>query len=481
MASEHDVLISNNQLWRLSVTELSELLQQGELTPTVLLDALLQRIEELNPQLNAITALNPHALAEAQESERRLAEGRARSPLEGIPVVIKDNIHVQGMKTTWGSRVFQDSPVLEKDELPVKRLRRAGMVVLGKTNVPEFTLEGYTDNPVYGVTRNPWDTRLTPGGSSGGAVAAVAAGLVPCAIGTDGGGSIRRPASHTGLIGLKPSIGRVARDNGLPHIMLDFEVIGPVTRTVADSKLLYQTMVGPDVRDRNSLLSVTVPQKSPLRILYVPRFADNPLDPEIDINVAEAAERLRALGHEVIEGVLPFDLDFVDEFWPMLGSVAVGALFERYPGAEQLASAKFIDMAAVGKGISAPRYLDAIDRIDLFRKDVADAFKDIDIIMTPSAAALPWPAATPFPAEIDNQQVGPRGHAVYTGWVNACGHPAINLPAASSVAGLPIGFQLVGRFGADEQLLQIAEQYESALPEECLRPPIKPNSSEVQR
>ena len=162
----------------------------------------------------------------------------------------------------------------------------------------------------------------------------------------------------------------------------------------------------------------------------------------------------------------------------MLGSVAVGALFERYPGAEHLASAKFVDMAAAAQDISAARYLDAIDRIDQFRREVSNAFSDFDMIMTPSAAALPWPAAQPYPTEIDNQQVGPRGHAVYTGWVNACGHPAINLPAVSSTTGLPIGFQLVGRFGADAQLLNVAEQYESTLGEVVQRPPIEPDNGD---
>ncbi|MEH6823807.1 MAG: amidase [Motiliproteus sp.] len=478
MATQQHVLRADKAVWQLSVSELSELLSRGALTPTALLDSLLARIDSHNPQINAFVALNPEARVEAQASEQRLLEGCSLGPLDGIAVAIKDNINVRGMVTTWGSCAFAQGPVAAFDELPVARLREAGMVILGKTNVPEFTLEGYTDNPVYGVTRNPWNSALTPGGSSGGAVAAVAAGLAPCALATDGGGSIRRPASHTGLIGLKPSTGRVARHHGLPQIMLDFEVAGLITRSVADAELLYSVIAGPDARDRHSLLAAEPDthetDASALRILYVPRFNDQPLDPEIASSVDAAAERLRSLGHKVTVGPLPFSLDFIDQFWPMLGSVAVGALFERYPEAEPLAAPKWQEMARAGREISAPRYLDAIDRIDQFRRTVTEAYADFDIIMTPSAAALPWPAAEPYPCMIDGQSVGPRGHAIYTGWVNACGHPGLNLPSAHSALGLPIGFQLVGRFGADRQLLRLGAEYEAALPRCWSRPPIDP-------
>ncbi|MEH6651900.1 MAG: amidase [Motiliproteus sp.] len=484
MATQQHVLMSDKAIWQLSVSELSERLTSGSLTATALLDSLLSRIDEFNPALNAFVAMNPQVRIEAEESEQRLLQGRGRSPLEGIPVAIKDNINVRGMVTSWGSHAFAGGPAAMFDELPVARLRAAGMVILGKTNVPEFTLDGYTDNPVYGVTRNPWNTDLTPGGSSGGAVAAVAAGLAPCAVGTDGGGSIRRPASHTGLIGLKPSIGRIARHHGLPHIMLDFEVAGLITRTVNDAQLLYSVVAGPDARDRNSLLAEEPelePELDPvqklqtaLRILYVRRFGDHPLDSEIAASVDQAAARLRSLGHEVTEGQLPFSLDFVDAFWPMLGRVAVGALFEQYPEAEQLASSKWQTMAQSGRQISAPRYLAAIDGIDQFRRIVTEAYQDFDIIMTPSAAALPWPAEQPYPEVIDGQAVGPRGHAIYTGWVNACGHPGLNLPSACSASGLPIGFQLIGRFGNDRQLLRLGEAYESVLPDGWTRVPVDP-------
>jgi len=453
--------------WQFSATELARAYARGETTPAAHLELLLARIAELNPRLNAIIALDPRAREAARDCGARIAEGRARSPLEGVPLTVKDSILVAGLPCTWGSRVFAQY-VPSEDELPVARLRAAGAVILGKTNVPEFTLEGYTWNPLFGATRNPWNPELTPGGSSGGAVASVAAGLAPLALGTDGGGSIRRPASHTGLVGLKPSIGRVARGPSLPQILLDMEVIGPIARTVEDVALAYRAIAGPDARDRRSLLAehpAGRAAQAPLSILYVPRFGEAPLDPEIEASVAQAALALTALGHRVEQqAALPFDLAPIVEFWPILGQVGVAHVLDRHPGKESLIGERFRALLEAGRKVSAARYLAGIETVNAFRRTVTGAFEQFDLILTPSAAALPWPAEAVYPETIDGRAAGPRGHAVYTGWVNACGHPAISLPCAPARAGLPIGFQLVGRFGADELLLDVAQQYETAHP-----------------
>jgi aspartyl-tRNA(Asn)/glutamyl-tRNA(Gln) amidotransferase subunit A len=201
------------------------------------------------------------------------------SPPDGKPA-----IPVQGLRATWGSKLYADF-VPSVDELPIARLRAGGAVILGKTNCPEFTLQGYTDNLLFGPSRNPWNLTLTPGGSSGGAVAAVCAGLGPVAIGTDGGGSIRRPASHTGLVGLKPSRGRVPRADGFPAMLLDFEVIGPMTRTVADLVNAMRLLSAPDRLDPLSTAfsdrPFEIPSAPATRILYVPHFGSSPVDPEI--------------------------------------------------------------------------------------------------------------------------------------------------------------------------------------------------------
>ena len=459
--------MTSGDQWRWPAAALSAAFADGTLTPSAYLEHLLGRIERINPRINALVRMNPSARADAAESTRRLREGNARGPLEGVPVAVKDNILVRGMPTTWGSRAFARR-FDDVDELAVERLRAGGALIIGKTNVPEFTLEGYTDNLLFGVTRNPWDPALTPGGSSGGSVAGVAAGLFPLAIGTDGGGSIRRPASHTGLVALKPSIGAIPRTVALPQILLDFEVIGPIARTVEDAALLFGTMAGPDPRDHASLVGrgsrVLRDQPRSLRILYVPTFGNHPLDSEIGSSVRGAAEVLSGLGHRVDVGALPFSLDAIVEFWPVLGQVGVAHVFDLYPEAEAQAAPKFVDMARQGRAVPASRYLQGLETIRKFRHEVASAFDEYDLIMTPSAAALPWAATEAYPTTIAGSTVGPRGHAVYTGWVNACGHPAINLPSAPSRDGLPIGFQLVARHGDDALLLEVGARYETEFP-----------------
>jgi aspartyl-tRNA(Asn)/glutamyl-tRNA(Gln) amidotransferase subunit A len=409
---------------------------------------------------------DPAFLAEAQASGERHARGAPLSPLDGIPLTVKDSLYTVDLPTTWGCPALREHRT-GQDELAVARARAAGALIVGKTNVPEFALEGYTANPVFGVTRNPWNLDLTPGGSTGGGVAAVAAGIAPLAIGQDGGGSIRRPASHAGLVGLKPSLSAVPREHALPSLLLDFEVIGPLARTVADVRLLFGIMRGPAEVDRSSLAAAharATPGRRPLRVLYVERFGDAPLDPQIAASVGAAVDALAGLGHQVTRGPLPLDLDFFSAAWPQIGQVGLARLFEHAPLWEASASPKYREMAEQGKRIPASRLWDVLERVKQLRRDVAALFERIDVIVLPSAAALPWKAEDAFPARIDGREVGPRGHAVYTGWVNAAGLPGLALPCAPSREGLPIGMQLVGRYGADDMLLDLGEAFEQAQP-----------------
>jgi aspartyl-tRNA(Asn)/glutamyl-tRNA(Gln) amidotransferase subunit A len=209
------------ELWRQSAAELVRMYRGGETTPSAAIESVLARHDEVNAGLNAVVTLDrERALDAASGSSRRWAGGKPLSALDGVPISVKDNLLVRGMRATWGSRIFDDF-VPETDEVPVERLRRAGAVLFGKTNVPEFTVQGITDNSLFGPTRNPWNLGTTPGGSSGGAAAAVAAGIGPLALCTDGGGSIRRPAAHCGLYGFKPSSGFAPRGSGFPPILND--------------------------------------------------------------------------------------------------------------------------------------------------------------------------------------------------------------------------------------------------------------------
>jgi aspartyl-tRNA(Asn)/glutamyl-tRNA(Gln) amidotransferase subunit A len=464
-------------VWRLGARELAAAYAARELSPREALDAILARIEEVNPRLNAIVTLDRDgARSAATASERRWRDGKPFGPLDGVPFTVKDNIAVSRMRTTWGSRLFADH-VPDRDELPVARLRAQGAVIVGKTNVPEFTLQGYTHNPLFGTTRNPWDLRLTPGGSSGGAVAAVAAGLGPAAIATDGGGSIRRPASHAGLVGFKPSAGRVARAEGLPVILHDFEVIGPIARTTADVALIFAAIAVPDPRDRASLAFSKVPDVAlrdlpALRILYVPRFAGSPVDPEIAADVAEAARNFERLGNAVEEGEAPVDLGALDRIWSVIGPAGLAWLLRDKRSRREVVGQTLQQLAANGAALTASDYVDALDKVTLLRAHLADVFARFDVMLTPSAAALPWPADETHPATIDGKPVGPRGHAVFTAFANAGGLPGISIPCRPSAGGLPIGVQLVAGFGEDETLLRLAAQYERAHPWSHRWPPL---------
>ncbi len=467
MAAADDVrsLSEPNAFWRLDACGLLEAYAAGTLSPTEVVRGYLGRVAAIDPAINAFVHVAPHAEAEANECAERWRRGNPRGALDGIPVAIKDNLSVAGMPAAWGSRVFAGE-IRQQDELPVRRLRAAGAIVLGMTNTPEFALEGYTGNALFGVTRNPWNTALTPGGSSGGSVAAVAAGLAPVTIGTDGGGSIRRPAAYTGLCGLKPSRGRVPRAAGLPQVLLDFEVVGPLARSVRDLRLLYGVMAGPDRADHRScgLPAEATRATRGLKVLYVERVEGAPCDPVILASVSKAADVLADLGHHVQRGALPFQLAAVTAFWSVVGQVGVARLRQTTPRMAELAGRKYLDLADLGDRVPAADVFAGLEAIESLRNAVYRVFADWDLIMTPSCAAMPWPAHEAYPEEIDGQPVGPRGHAVYTGWVNAAGHPAVALPATPSSDGLPIGFQLIGDLGAEELLLELAEAYEAAAP-----------------
>ncbi len=452
-------------LWALSATELVAGYLAARFTPLDAVESVLDRMDGVNPLLNAVvTSDRTGALGAAVESTLRYRDGKPLSRMDGVPITVKDNIPVRGMRSTWGSRLFSNF-IPEKDELPIARLRQAGAIILGKTNCPEFTLQGYTDNVLFGPTRNPWDLAMTPGGSSGGAVAAVAAGLGPVAICTDGGGSIRRPASYTGLIGLKPSRGRVPRRDGFPAILLDFETVGPVARTVADVDLVMNIIAPSDPSDPVSGQFRDRPfypeAARPCRILYIPRFGEAPVDPEIAAAIASAADRMIDLGHHVETGRVPFDVACIDQAWPVISQGGLAWLSSICPEFMLEASRPMQEIAMYGLSLSATDYIDALSAVRRVECQLSQVFETYDLVLTPSAAALPWKANTAFPDEIAGQAVGPRGHAVFTAFVNLVGAAGINLPCGQSRSGLPIGLQLISRPGGDGLLTGIASQCEA--------------------
>lgn len=437
------------ELWTLSAAELRTAYRDGTASPDDALASILARIDKVNPAVNAIVTLDRDgALMQARASTERLRAGASLGPLDGIPVTVKDSIFVQGLRATWGSRLYADH-IPDFDEPPVDKLRAVGAVILGKTNVPEFTSQGYTDNALFGPTRNPYDLALTPGGSSGGAVAAVAAGMGPIALGTDGGGSIRRPSAHTGLVGFKPSRGMVPRRHGFPAILHDLEVIGPIARSVDDILLAMDVIGGPDWR-RSETDAVAA------RILYVPTFSGAPVDREIAASVADIAANLAGQGHSV-ETAHDFDLAApITDVWPVISQSGLAWLMAQHGDRDDLIAPSLAEMARNGRRYSAAEYLAALDAIKTVGRAFEGLFQRFDVLLTPTAAAMPWPATEIYPGIIDEQPVGPRGHAVFTPFANALGLPAISLPAGLSSKGLPIGYQLVAAQGRDADLLALA-------------------------
>ena len=444
-------------LWSLSAKELSAGYANG-LSPHDVIAATLSRIREVNPRLNAIVTLDEAgAIRAAELSAARWKQGAPASPLDGVPVTIKDNILVAGLRATWGSRLY-DNYVPDQDELPVRRLREAGAVILGKTNVPEFTLHGFTDNALFGVTGNPWDPALTPGGSSGGAVASVASGMGAMAFGTDGGGSIRRPAAHTGLVGFKPSRNMVPRGKGFPAILHGFEVIGPIARCVDDVIQAMEIISGSAWSRSNDQADVKRP-----RIAYAPAFDDAPVDPLIRDVVDQTVAAARSLGLD-IERLSPFGLTGpLGQIWPVISQTGVAWLLERQVGWKEKVSPAIAEMAAAGERHTSRDYLNALDTIAEMDRTFGSFFERYDFLITPTTAAMPWPARESHPKLIDGKPVGPRGHAVFTPFANALGLPAISLPCRIDGDDLPVGLQIVAARGRDWALLVFAREYESRL------------------
>ncbi|WP_295542745.1 amidase [uncultured Pseudacidovorax sp.] len=451
--------------WQMTAEALSQAFARRTLSPVEALLSVLGQADAVHPRLNALVVRDDAAaLAAAQASEARWHRGTPLSPLDGVPLTVKDNIPVAGLPCRWGSRLFADHRPA-RDESPVARLRAGGMVILGKTNVPEFTLQGYTDNPLFGPTGNPWAPALTPGGSSGGAVAAVAAGIGPLALGTDGGGSIRRPCGFTGLYGFKPGRGVVPRADGLPVLLPGLEEVGPIARSMGDVQLALR-LLAPG-------LAPLAHRPGPLRIACWRAIGDGPVDAAILARSDAAAERLRALGHTVVEQPsLPEVEAFNRQAWPVIASTGLAAVLRGHPeGVARQLSPALAGLLAQGRAHTAVDLFQAQALQRALAKALQGLFGQHDLLLTPASAALPWPADESHPGTIAGRPVDGRGHAVFTAFVNGAGLPALALPAGPTDDGLPVGLQLVAPRGGDALLCAVGAMYErEAAPAWCWPP-----------
>jgi aspartyl-tRNA(Asn)/glutamyl-tRNA(Gln) amidotransferase subunit A len=461
-----------------SATELVELYRTGKVSPVEVTQAVLDRIERVQARLNAFVLVDHEgALEAARESERRWRMGEPRGLIDGVPTSVKDLVLTKGWPTLKGSLTIDPAQPWDEDAPAVARLREHGAVLLGKTTTPEFGHKGVTDSPLTGITRNPWNPDLTPGGSSGGASAALAAGLGQLAIGTDGGGSIRIPASFAGIFGLKPNFGRVPAYPLSPFGTVAH--LGPMARTVADAALMLTVLAEPDWRDWQALPydgtdyreSLDGPLDD-LRIAYSPALGlgEVPLEPEVRTLVDAAARTFETIGAKVeeVDPVWPHDPARVFLVYWRIGSAKLAEEFSD----EQRAKLEptLLAFAEAGRGYSG---LD-IKEAELARADnglaLAAFFERYDLLLTPTMPMPAFAVGRPYPSEAFADE--PLGWTPYTYPINLTKNPAASVPCGFTESGLPVGLQVIGPLYGEPAVLRACHAYESANPLHQRRPEI---------
>lgn len=456
-------------------TELAELVRLRKVSPVELVDAYAGRIDELNPTLGAyLTTTLDEARGEAQRAESKI-NGEDLPPFFGVPISIKDLNETAGVRTTHGNGAFADR-VPDRDEEVVARIKRAGFIMLGKTNTPEFGTTCFTDPPAYYPARNPWDTERTTGGSSGGAAGALAAGLCPVSQGSDGGGSIRIPASLCGLFGIKPSRGRVtASPGGQSFLSQD----GPIARTVADAAALLDVLAGYATGDSwwapPPLLPFAQEVGRPPGRLRIALSADPPLDTTVAPGNVDGARRagvlLAELGHEVIEDHPPQWPDEVVEDFLITWAVRTCG-YEPMPPFESLEP---VNQALIefGRTVDAPRLVKAETRIMKASRVLVGFFDSYDVLVTPTVAGPP-PIIGSYrdPDEPIAELLNAAALVPFTPPWNTTGQPAVSIPLHWDEQGLPVGVQIVGRPADEATLIRLSAQMEEAKPWADRRPPI---------
>jgi amidase len=452
-----------------SARELRDLMVAREHSAVEVLEAHLTRIDEVNPRVNAIVTLVPErALGEAAELDARAARGEPLGLLHGLPVAIKDLMDTAGIRTTYGSPIFADH-VPRRDALIVQRLRAAGAVVIGKTNTPEFGAGSHTFNEVFGPTRNPYDLGRSVGGSSGGAAAALAAGMVPIADGSDLGGSLRNPASFCNVVGLRPSPGRVASTR--PGNAWDpMSLLGPMARSTDDAALLLAAISGADPRAPLSLdedpapFASLVPRElAGARIAWSDDVDGLPIDPAVSAAMAATRERLEAAGATVV----PVDLDLsgADQVFETFRAfeffASHGPEVREHP---ELTKPEVVQDVGWGAALTADQLAEAGRlRTDLFRR-VGALIADYDALAMPTVQLPPFPVEWRYPETV----AGVEMEKYYT-WMRSCTRisatnlPALSVPATFTDDGLPVGLQLVGNHNEELRLLELTASIEAEL------------------
>jgi aspartyl-tRNA(Asn)/glutamyl-tRNA(Gln) amidotransferase subunit A len=474
---------THNEICRMDAVELAAHLRSKDLSPVEVVEAALTRMERLEPYLHAFCTRTPElARVQAKRIEAEIMSGRPVGPLAGVPVSHKDLIMTKGVRTVSGSIAYKDF-VPDEDDIVVERISDAGAIMIGKTNVPEFGYSPTGHNPVFETTRNPWNLELTPGGSSAGAAAAVATGIGPIATGSDGGGSVRIPASFCGLYGFKGSMGRIplypaTRDERYPGVSgwESLEHIGPITRTVADAALIMSVAAGPDMRDRHSLpkaefdwMECLRGDLRGLRVAYSSDWGYAAVEPEVRHVVGAAVKIFEREFGCVIEEAHPGWNDPFGAFLALMMAESdlkgMREMARKTPMSGHLVDALMVPWSA-----------EDFTNANMTRKSVvrtmAQFMSRYDLLLTPTLAVPPFAIHTQGPEKIDGRYVRPAQFLAFTFPINLTGQPAATVPAGWTASGLPVGLQIVGRHLDDPMVLRASAAFEAAAPWRDKWPPI---------
>jgi amidase len=467
----------SDELNFMTARELVRRIQNREVSAVEVLLAHLEQIDRVNPVVNAIVTLLPErARAAARAADAALARGDDVGPLHGLPIAHKDTLATKGIRTTQGSPIYVDA-VPEENALIVERIQRAGAIPIGKTNVPEFGAGSQTFNTVFGTTLNPYDLSKTPGGSSGGAAAALAAGMHPIADGSDLGGSLRNPGGYCNVVGFRPSPGRVPNIN-TNSAWFDMTVNGPLARTVGDVALMMSVIAGPDLRSPITLEDPGAIFARPLgrdfqgtRVAWSRDLGGLPVDPHTTAVLQSQRRVFADLGIDLVEAEP--DLSGADEVFHIFRAwdfeLSYGDLLDNHR--DQLKDTVIWNVEQ-GLAVTGPEISRAARvRSEIYRR-VHDFFGEYEFLLLPVSQVPPFPADIPYPIEINGTPM-----ATYIEWMRTCsritviGHPAISVPAGFTAEGLPVGLQIVGRARDDWGVLQLAHAFEGVTNHWRRRPP----------
>ena len=451
-----------------SAVEMARMIRDKKISPVELVQAHLDRIERLNPQLNAFVSVDSvRALEAARKAEAAVMQGAALGPLHGVPVTIKSSIDVAGLRCETGSKL-RAGHIAEADAPLVARLKAAGAIVLGNTNVPEMLMAFETDNLLYGRTNSPWDLERTPGGSSGGEAAAIAAGCSAGGVGSDGAGSVRVPAHFSGICGLKPTPGRIPATGHYPPSLGPFAllgVVGPLARTVADLQLLFEAIAGPDKGDACAapvpLRRLSDAEVRKIRIGYFEDDGRTPVTPETRAAVRTAAEALKQQGFEV-EPFRPEGLERARQLlWLFFGFGARMLLGKEFEGRASNQVPALMQYALQAPLLTAEELLNAWMERDQLVIGLAEQMEKFPVLLCP-VCAVPAFRHGERAWTINGQSISYLDAMSYTPWFNLLGNPGVVVPVGRSPEGLPIGVQVVARLHEEEVALAVAAQIEQA-------------------